>query len=294
VRAIKGRNLQESKMTRTKSAFHSSDRVSVLANRNHWLMRLSLLLLFVGCGTSQREVSTSPTQDDRAAAGESPVIELPAIESPAIESTAEAVAAAARSAPGGLELPPGEIPSASTPAESTSAGVASGGIEMPADVTVPVESSTESSPAIEFATWEQIQAAARSTGRITVVDLWSLACEPCLKEFPGLVKLHQSMGTKVQCMAVDLDYDGRKSRPPEFYRQEVIAFLQSVGAEGFPLFISTTPSDDVFAAAELSSIPAVLVFDAKGELVKAFVDAGETAGFTYEKDIVPFVSKLAG
>jgi hypothetical protein len=49
----------------------------------------------------------------------------------------------------------------------------------------------------------------------------------------------------------------------------------------------------VFASTKLSSIPAVLVFDAKGELVRSFVDAGATAGFTYEKDIIPFVSELA-
>ena len=39
---------------------------------------------------------------------------------------------------------------------------------------------------------------------------------------------------------------------------------------------------------------AARIIDATGKLVKAFVDAGETAGFTYEKDIIPFVTKLAG
>jgi hypothetical protein len=44
----------------------------------------------------------------------------------------------------------------------------------------------------------------------------------------------------------------------------------------------------------LASIPAVLVFDGEGNLTKVFVDAGESAGFTYEKDVVPFVEKLIG
>jgi hypothetical protein len=108
------------------------------------------------------------------------------------------------------------------------------------------------------------------------------------------VSLHDRLGSKVQCIAVDLDFDGRQSRPPEYYEDQVVAFLESVGAAGFPMYISTTPSDDVFTDAELPSIPAVLIFDGEGNLAKVFVDAGESAGFTYEKDVVPFVKKLIG
>ena len=163
---------------------------------------------------------------------------------------------------------------------------------MPKDVVVPDDSGASTSPAIQYGSWEEIEALARSTGRVTVVDLWSLACEPCLKEFPGLVRLHQTKGTQVQCIAVDLDYDGRKSRPPEHYEADVLDFLRSVGADGFPTYISSTPSDDVFAANQLASIPAVMVFDADGEIATVFVDAGESAGFTYEKNIVPLVTQL--
>jgi thiol-disulfide isomerase/thioredoxin len=134
---------------------------------------------------------------------------------------------------------------------------------------------------------------ARTSGRVTVVDLWSLACEPCLKEFPGLVRLHQTMGSSVQCIAVDVDFDGRTSRPPEHYEDRVTSFLEGVGASGFPSFICRTPSDDVFAAANLASIPAVLIFSAEGEVSKVFVDAGDTAGFTYQNDVLPWVSDLA-
>ena len=36
------------------------------------------------------------------------------------------------------------------------------------------------------------------------------------------------------------------------------------------------------------------VYDKDGKLVKRFIDADDTAGFSYEKDIIPFVTKLAG
>lgn len=141
------------------------------------------------------------------------------------------------------------------------------------------------------ATWEEIKAKATKTGKVTVVDVWSLACEPCLKEFPGLVAIDREMGDSVACFAVDSDYDGRKTKPAESYRPRVEAFLKSVGAK-FPNFLCTTPSDELFTELEIESIPAVLVFDAKGKLVRKFVDAGDDAGFTYHDNIVPFIKEL--
>ncbi len=236
-------------------------------------LALVVALVSLGCG---RQPSDSDTVD------------------PPERMTVESEEAVDPKVLGGLELPPGEIPTGPAVEEPASGG----GIEMPRDLVLPDDAGDDAgaatSPKIEYGTWEEIQSLARSTGRVTIVDLWSLACEPCLKEFPGLVRLHESMGSKVQCIAVDLDFDGRKSRPPEYYETQVVEFLKSVDAEGFPMYISITPSDDVFAAAKLASIPAVFVFDADGQVAKVFVDAGESAGFTYEKDIVPLVTKLAG
>ena len=234
----------------------------------------------LGCGSKQPE----PTGEETAS---------PAVVEEAAGTEAVGTEAATSESPGDLVLPPGEIPD---PSEQQAPAATEGGFELPDDVTIPDDSGAAAAGKInvEYASWEAIQSAAQATGRVTVVDLWSLACEPCLKEFPGLVRLHEQMGEKVQCIAVDLDFDGRKSRPPESYEEQVVAFLQSVNAEGFPLYVCSTPSDEVFAAAKLPSIPAVLIFDAQGQLATVFVDAGETVGFTYEKDIVPAVEKLAG
>ncbi len=167
-------------------------------------------------------------------------------------------------------MPPGDIPSPN----SDDAPKSEGGIQLPANVELPIDSGAGAQSKVKYGTWEEIQAVAKTSGRITVVDLWSLACEPCLKEFPGLVRLHETLGSSVQCIAVDLDFDGRKTRPPEHYEERVIAFLSSVRATGFPTYISRTPSDDVYAATKLASIPAVLIYNADGEVVKVFVDAG--------------------
>lgn len=141
---------------------------------------------------------------------------------------------------------------------------------------------------LKASAWPEIAKAVSKTGKVTVVDLWSLACEPCLKEFPGLVKLHRELGDKVACASVNLDFDGRKTKPAESYRPRAEAFLASVKAT-FPNYLSTSASDEVFGEVGIDSIPAVMVFDANGKLVRTFSDVGDDAGFTYDKNVIPFV-----
>ena len=141
---------------------------------------------------------------------------------------------------------------------------------------------------LKASAWSEIAKAVSKTGKVTVVDLWSLACEPCLKEFPGLVKLHRELGDKVACASVNLDFDGRKTKPAESYRPRAEAFLASVKAT-FPNYLSTTASDEVFGEVGIDSIPAVMVFDANGKLIRTFSDVGDDAGFTYDKNVIPFV-----
>lgn len=139
--------------------------------------------------------------------------------------------------------------------------------------------------------WEEIFTAVKSAGKPTVLDVWSLSCEPCMREFPGLVALQSEHGEKIHCVSANIDFDGRKTHPPENYLSEVTRFLL-VNAARLENHICSTPSDDVYAALDIDSIPAVLIFDAEGKEVARFVDAGETIGFTYEKDIFPFVQKM--
>ncbi len=257
------------------------------------VMAILLTALLAGCGGQQADVPADTTSPGESVASEAP---SPNIQNPDTESSGSTADGAGgvdqqpKSPPGTLELP-SDFESSPSATEGDSTGTKSGGIELPPDIDISLDAT---SPAVKFATWQEIDQFAKSAGRVTVIDLWSLACEPCLEEFPGLVKLHQSMGDLVQCVAVDVDYDGRKSRPPEYYEKRIVEFLKSVKASGFPTYISTTPSDDVFKTTKLICIPAVMIYDAKGEVVKVFVDTGEENAFTYEKDVLPFVKSLAG
>lgn len=153
----------------------------------------------------------------------------------------------------------------------------------------------KSKVAVKIVDWDETQKlVAAQKGKIVVLDAWSTSCQPCMKEFPNLVKLHQKYGGKdVACMSLSCDYAGIKNKPPEFYRERVEKFLSKQGAE-FQNLLSSIPSDDLFEKMGLSSIPAVYVYGRDGKLVKRFdneqakSDADE---FTYA-DVTKLVDEL--
>ncbi len=232
------------------------------------------LLFFLGCSDSgnNTEPISSPQQTQQTEKSADPI----------------------EDSPGEMVMPDQTSQQASEPDVTASAGSS---IEMPlpeerANTDSKNSRNPEGSFELEYGSWEVIRNAAKNRGKVTVVDLWSLACEPCLKEFPGLVQLKRDFSDQLECLSVNLDFDGRKTRPPEFYEKEIVEFLQSVKAEAVVSYVCTTASDDVFIEEKLPSIPVVLVFDQKGTLVKRFVDSGETVGFTYQNDVRPVIEEL--
>jgi thiol-disulfide isomerase/thioredoxin len=124
-------------------------------------------------------------------------------------------------------------------------------------------------------------------GKVVVVDMWSLACDPCRREFPNLVKLHNDRSDQVACISVSTDYAGIKSKPPEFYKPRVLEFLTEQKAT-FQNVLSSVDSETLFDQLALASIPAVYVYDKDGKLAQRF--AGEEVH--YDKEVVPLVEKL--
>lgn len=272
-----------------------------------------LLAALTGCGGPASESATPAAVSDEQTEAAGPAAPEPAVTAPApnaepsAEPPADASEATSPAAGSAMKLPPADALDADDSASQDDSAGNKGGIELPPELAPKTDAAEESSSnpvdpkandaaatatiEAQLADWKQIESHAKSTGKITVMDLWSTACPPCLEEFPGLVRLSESMPEQVACVSVSVDYDGRKTKPPESYSKSVNAFLGAMNAD-FTNFLCQTPSDEVFATMDLPSIPAVLIFDADGKLVKRFVDAGETIGFGYEKDIVPFVKTL--
>jgi thiol-disulfide isomerase/thioredoxin len=129
-------------------------------------------------------------------------------------------------------------------------------------------------------------------GKVVVVDVWSTFCEPCLREFPNLVKLSEKFGDRAACISFNVDYDGSASDPPASYREPVLKFLTTQQAH-FQNVISSDPNEDFFNRIKLGGPPAVFVYDRTGKLAHRFDNSdSKQPEFTYEKDVVPLVEKL--
>ena len=284
---------------------------------------LSLCLVIAGCGGSEvKDVATS--DNNLLPTANAPAVSEGASGASTSETPQSTAPVSAQDAPGTIEMPadidPSSLPNSTNPAAEngpSGEGAKAKGFEMPAlgagappveaaDTPViaqrpvlddaPASQSTSASQTItpaplKAATQEQIMDIVTAAGKVTVVDFWSLSCEPCLKEFPGLVALQRELGDQVACYSVSVDYDGRKSKPAETYRERVQDFLNQSQAT-FPNFLCETPNESVFESLKIVSIPAVLIYDAEGKLVKTFTDTGDSLGFSYEKDITPLVKSL--
>lgn len=108
----------------------------------------------------------------------------------------------------------------------------------------------------------------RQADKVVVVDFWATWCEPCVKNFPHLVELHERYAADgLVCLSVSMDKQG----PPEDYQKEkVLAFLTGKKA-AFPNFIAADPDADEKALAAAfgkgPGIPYVAVFDKAGRRV---------------------------
>ncbi len=162
-----------------------------------------------------------------------------------------------------------------------------------ADMNLPELQDSDPAIAVEEKSWEDILATAKGAGKPVVLDIWSLNCEPCMREFPGLVRLHEEYGEDLFCISANIEFDGRLTHPAGSYYSEVMRFLRAQKAKT-KNFLCTTPNEDVYSAVEIDSIPAVLIFDAQGNEVRRFVDAGETLGFTYDENVIPAVREIMG
>ncbi len=83
----------------------------------------------------------------------------------------------------------------------------------------------------------------RHRGKVVVLDCWSTSCPPCVKEFPGLVKLAAAHGDRVQCLSLCFDYDGL-GKPADLV-PPVRAFLEQVGAGQVVNLISSEEADNL-------------------------------------------------
>lgn len=127
-------------------------------------------------------------------------------------------------------------------------------------------------------------------GSVVVLDVWSTTCLPCLREFPGLVKLDRQYDeVDVACISVSLDYLGASNREPEYYRDDVLNVLKRFDAT-FENVLAAEGTDTMYEKLGVITPPAVLVYDRQGELVRRFVNQNNEE-FTYD-DVGELVAQM--
>jgi thiol-disulfide isomerase/thioredoxin len=133
----------------------------------------------------------------------------------------------------------------------------------------------------------------RHRGKVVVLDCWSTSCPPCIKEFPGLVKLAAAHGDRVQCLSLCFDYDGIGA--PEDLLPPVRRFLEKVGAGRIVNLFSSEEADSLSRKLDLVSVPAIFIWKPDGSLAIRYDDdmAARDLGraFTYE-DVERTVAEL--
>ena len=73
-------------------------------------------------------------------------------------------------------------------------------------------SPTVSVPAVEILSWDQTQRRREQLrGKVVVLDVWSTYCDPCIREFPNLVKLQTRFAKQVACISFNTDYAEQKT-----------------------------------------------------------------------------------
>ena len=102
-------------------------------------------------------------------------------------------------------------------------------------------------------------------GKVVLIDVWFLGCDPCVKRFPKFVELHRELASE-GLVAISL-----KVEPKEEKRKEqVLDFLKQQGADGINLIVEDDEKtlDDWQMKYDARATPSYVIFDRAGRWVR--------------------------
>ncbi|MGE0609371.1 MAG: TlpA family protein disulfide reductase [Pirellulales bacterium] len=181
--------------------------------------------------------------------------------------------------------------------QATSAGPAAKPAAKPAEQLAKAESkpaATDDGIKLTVVDYDGILAAiAKHKGKVVVIDAWATWCPPCVKEFPGLVALHEKLGPeKVACVSLSFN-DASVTDDSDDGEQAALPFLQEQRATFDNLIISNQDVGDmVYRKLKFASIPAVLVYNQEGNLEKLIMHSEEKGAKPTYEQVGELVDKL--
>jgi thiol-disulfide isomerase/thioredoxin len=108
----------------------------------------------------------------------------------------------------------------------------------------------------------------QARGKVVLLNFWATWCDPCVEEFPDLVKIageFQPRGVEMIFVSID---------EPENIAGKVEPFLKAQGVV-FRTYVKDVKDDEAFInsidAKWTGAIPATFIYDASGVLVKNFI-----------------------
>ena len=97
-------------------------------------------------------------------------------------------------------------------------------------------------------------------GKYLLVNIWATWCIPCREEFPDLVKLSNNYKSKLDIIAISVDYKDEVNK-------KVIPFLSQMKVN-FPTYISDFNKDEelimYFSADWNGALPGTFIYDREG------------------------------
>jgi len=111
-------------------------------------------------------------------------------------------------------------------------------------------------------------------GKPLLLNVWATWCQPCVEEFPDLIKLAGS-DTLVEIIGVSVDY-------PDELTTKVLPFLEKLNVP-FKIYIAKFEKQEEFIAALDSTwngaIPATFIYNERGEKHSSFIGQRTTEQF---------------
>ncbi len=119
-------------------------------------------------------------------------------------------------------------------------------------------------PTLLPASAAQVLEAVRAPGaRAVLVNVWATWCQPCVEEFPDLVRLHRAYQDRgLRLVLVSADFEEQ--------REPVIAFLKRQGVS-FPSYLKDQKDEAFIDGLDprwSGALPASFVFDDRGAVVQ--------------------------
>ena len=152
---------------------------------------------------------------------------------------------------------------------------------------VTAETQAPPQPLTTQANWDEIQTiVTQSKGKVVVVDIWSTYCAPCMQEFPHLLALQKEHPQNVICLSFNINFSGLPNQTAETDLPLIHQFLERQTSQVIN-FVSTQTDEEIYAQLEIVAIPAIVVFNQRGERVATVM---EKSG--YQTRVFPLVKQL--